>query len=77
VSDRERGCCSCRNGGIDREADVYVTGTVVDAESYRRRPFQGYLCHDHADMLLDDGAKLKERPVREGPAEEHPRLRGM
>jgi hypothetical protein len=60
---RIRPCCSCRNGGIDREADVYVTGTIVDTETRRRRPFRGYVCHDHADMLIDDGAKLHERPV--------------
>ena len=51
-------CNSCKAGGVKVPADVYVTGKVPGERKYWK-PYRGYLCLEHLDMLLTDGAELK------------------
>lgn len=59
MTGKQHKCSSCRRGENDEPADVYATGR------YEGRPFQGYLCGAHAEMMEEDGAVLKIRVIRE------------
>jgi hypothetical protein len=55
-----KACAECRLGGAEESvADGFFTGYIMAGD--RKHPFRGYLCSDHADMLVEDGAKLTER----------------
>lgn len=54
---REANCGSCRRGENTVPADWYVTGTMIDGHDVR--PYRAYLCHDHLDMMIDDGLDVK------------------
>lgn len=48
-------CSSCEAGEImDEPADVKVHGTYGDG-----RPCRAWLCIDHFDMIMTDGAKVR------------------
>ncbi len=55
-------CASCRAGENDVEADVFVVGKVPRdrfTDSCSTLPYRAWLCVDHWDMLVDDGAELR------------------
>jgi len=52
-------CATCRAGAGELEpdtADVFVKGKVPAASRSGWRPYRGYLCRSHLEMMLDDGA---------------------
>jgi hypothetical protein len=49
-------CSSCRKGEINAPADAYVTGY----DQINQRPFRGYLCDDHLEVVLSDGQLVNE-----------------
>lgn len=58
-------CARCRNaqGGQDEEwepaeADCEVKGRIV-SDSGRMIPYHGFLCYDHFEAFIVDGADLK------------------
>ena len=69
-------CCKCLNGdavveGIDEKvsakvpADCYATGTVIQyaGTAPKVRPFRGYLCFTHLEIMESDEAQLDWYPV--------------
>ena len=53
-------CSSCRAGEHKSPADAFVTGY----DQFNQRPFRGYLCDEHLDIVLHDGQLVKEK-IRE------------
>jgi len=53
-------CGSCKRGGIHGVAAVYY-GTGKNESG---RPWRGYLCDNHAQVMIEDGAQIKLRPLR-------------
>jgi len=53
-------CSSCRTGEHKVPADAFVTGY----DQFNQRPFRGYLCDNHLDMVLHDGQLINEK-IRE------------
>ncbi len=54
-------CSSCKAGEIyDVPADCYVKGKRWPVNNFAEKmiPYRAYLCKDHLEMLLDDGAVL-------------------
>ena len=49
-------CSSCRKGEISNRADAYATGY----DQINQRPFRGYLCDDHLEVVLSDGQLINE-----------------
>ena len=49
-------CSSCRAGEHTTSADAFVTGY----DQFNQRPFRGYLCDDHLDIVLHDGQLTNE-----------------
>jgi len=49
-------CSSCRAGEHSTLADAFVTGY----DQFNQRPFRGYLCDDHLDVVLHDGQLINE-----------------
>ena len=56
ATEKKHYCASCRNGEIKREADCFVQGKVHTDKDEYMHPYKAYLCNDHIDMMLDDGA---------------------
>jgi len=50
-------CSSCRAGENKVFADAFVTGY----DQINQRPFRGYLCDDHLDIVLHDGQLVNEK----------------
>lgn len=50
-------CSSCRAGEHSAPADAFVTGY----DQFNQRPFRGYLCDDHLDVVLHDGQLVNEK----------------
>lgn len=50
-------CSSCRAGEHTSPADAFVTGY----DQFNQRPFRGYLCDEHLDIVLHDGQLVKEK----------------
>jgi hypothetical protein len=55
TNQKYRKCISCFHGEIDQNADLRVKGRNNGV------PYRGWLCIDHYNMMLDDGAEI--RPV--------------
>jgi len=52
-------CISCKHGEIEREADYKVQGTIYNDYLDKNMPYKAYLCKDHLEMMLQDGAELE------------------
>lgn len=70
----KRICAQCKAGDSEAareegimpaEADCYVEGKIVNNSfsGHEFIPYRGYLCDDHLDMLLSDGAELKATKI--------------
>lgn len=50
-------CSSCKAGEVKELADYLVQGKIQG--DYKMMPYKAYICEDHYQMLLDDGAELR------------------
>ena len=54
---KEPKCSSCRNGELDRDADVLVSGSLMTGDYGQEpvwMPYRAYLCDDHYELMVSD-----------------------
>ena len=54
-----RYCAHCKNGERIIEADYRVKGKYYNETYNRELPYNAYICTEHYDMMVSDGAQLK------------------
>ncbi len=58
-------CASCLAGEIENEDVIgYFTGVVVDQSTEKKRPFRGWLCDSHEEIIAEDNALFDAKPLR-------------
>ena len=58
MTEKYHTCASCRNGEIyDEPATCEVRGRIAGC-ARDWIPYHSYLCDEHLELLLDDGAEL-------------------
>ena len=59
-------CAQCRAGENKESATVYVEGKIQSSYSDRMIPYKAYLCDDHLELLVTDGAEFRvQRKIRD------------
>jgi len=68
MSDPIRKCAQCRLADWGEEPEVgpadaefYVAGRVPSPHSDRLIPYRGYICRNHYDAFLEDGAEFTRK----------------
>ena len=61
---KNRTCAQCRSServseGTDEPVYAFVWGRIWAGASERRMPYRAYLCREHLQMLLEEGAELR------------------
>lgn len=52
-------CSQCRAGEVSMPADYYVQGTIFVDTCTNPVPYKAYICQEHYELLVSDGANLK------------------